>query len=105
MIARIWHGYTSLENATAYQNLLTSEIFPGIAAQHITGYKSIELLKRTLAQEVEFITIMWFSSMDAIIAFAGEDYEKAYVPDKAKVLLSHFDERSVHCHLKYALHY
>jgi hypothetical protein len=47
-------------------------------------------------QEVEFVTIMWFDSLDAVRAFAGDDYEVAVVPEKARAVLSHFDERSQH---------
>src|SRR5512134_1818378 len=96
MISRIWHGWTTVENADAYENLLKSEIFTGIADRHIPGYRGIHLLRRTLPSEVEFITLMWFDSLDAVRAFAGEDYEAAVVPPKARRLLSRFDERSAH---------
>jgi hypothetical protein len=39
---------------------------------------------------------MWFDSLDAVRAFAGEDYEVAVVPPKARQLLSQFDARSAH---------
>ena len=45
---------------------------------------------------MEFITIMWFDSWDAVKAFAGEDHEAAYVPASARQLLARFDERSQH---------
>jgi hypothetical protein len=54
------------------------------------------LFRRELGHEVEFITVMWFDSLDAVRAFAGEDYELAVVPPKACAVLSHFDERSQH---------
>jgi heme-degrading monooxygenase HmoA len=96
MISRIWHGYTAHTNADAYENLLKSEIFVGISNRRIRGYQGIQLLRRTVAEGVEFITIMWFDSLDAVREFAGNDYEKAVVPAAARVLLSHFDERSQH---------
>ncbi len=97
MISRIWHGWTSLENAEAYESLLKSEIFNGIENRQIVGYKGIHLFRRTTTgDEVEFITIMWFDSLEAIRAFAGEDYELAVVPPKARALLSRFDARSQH---------
>ncbi|MBX7220750.1 MAG: antibiotic biosynthesis monooxygenase [Blastocatellia bacterium] len=96
MITRIWHGWTTLENADAYQNLLETEIFPGIAAKNIPGYLGISLLRRTVGREVEFITLMWFASLEQIRAFAGESYETAVVPPTARQLLKRFDERSQH---------
>ena len=99
MIARIWHGYTNHENADAYEALLRHEIFEGIANRNIEGFKNIQLLRRNINDEVEFITIMWFDSIDAVKSFAGDDYEKAVVPDKAKRLLKRFDEISQHYEL------
>lgn len=100
MICRIWHGWTLPENADAYESLLKNEIFPGINNRQIEGYKGIELLRRNLGKEVEFITIMWFDSIEAIRAFAGADYETAVVPPKARSVLSRFDPESQHYEVK-----
>ncbi|HKN37149.1 MAG TPA: hypothetical protein VJX16_28230 [Terriglobales bacterium] len=94
MIARLWHGWTTPANAEAYEKLLRSEILPGI--HRIKGYQGACLLRRNAAKEVEFVTLTFFDSMDAVRAFAGEDYEAAVVPPHAHKLLSRFDERSVH---------
>jgi heme-degrading monooxygenase HmoA len=96
MICRIWHGYTIFENADVYENLLRDEIFTGIKNRNIKGYKGIQLLRRNIGQETEFITIMWFDSREAVKEFAGEDYEKAVVPEKAQKILSRFDKKSQH---------
>ena len=96
MISRIWHGWTSRKNADAYEELLRTEIFSGIAKRSIQGYRGIHLLRRDVDDGVEFVTIMWFDSLDAVRAFAGEDYEGAVVPAKARQLLSRFDSRSAH---------
>ena len=96
MIARIWHGYTTFENADAYENLLRSEIFSEIENKNIKGYKGIRLLRRSLKDEIEFITIMWFDSLDSVRSFAGENYETAYVPAKARAILKRFDDRYQH---------
>jgi heme-degrading monooxygenase HmoA len=95
-IIRIWHGWTTPDNADAYEALLKSEIFVGIKDRHIRGYRGIQLLRRKLQKEVEFVTIMRFDSLDAVRCFAGDDYEVAVVPPKARELLTHFDERSQH---------
>jgi len=96
MISRIWHGWTTPANADAYESLLQSEIFLGIQNRRIAGYRGIQLFRRNLNDEAEFITIMWFDGIDAVRAFAGEDYEAAVVPPKARKLLSRFDARSQH---------
>ena len=96
MIGRIWHGWTAPENADAYDALLQSEIFSGIQNRNIAGYRGINLFRRDLGSEVEFITIMWFDSLEDVRSFAGEDYEIAVVPPKARALLAHFDARSQH---------
>jgi heme-degrading monooxygenase HmoA len=96
MIGRIWHGWTTPENAEAYESLLRHEIFLGIQGRRIAGFREIQLLRRVLDTEVEFITVMWFDSIEAVREFAGEDHEAAVVPPKARALLSRFDERSQH---------
>lgn len=96
MISRIWHGWTKLENADAYERLLRSEIFEGIGARSIDGFLGIDLLRRQHPNEVEFITIMWFTSLEAVSTFAGADYEVAVVPPAARALLDRFDARSSH---------
>ena len=102
MISRIWHGWTTLDNADKYEMLLKEEIFVGIQDRHIRGFKSIQLLRRDIGDEVEFVTIMLFDSLDAVREFAGEDYETAVVPEKARALLSHFDQRSQHYEVRVA---
>jgi heme-degrading monooxygenase HmoA len=106
MIGRIWHGWTTQGNADAYERLLRDEIFPGIAAKGVTGYRQIQLLRRELpSDEVEFMTFMLFDSWDAVREFAGEDYELAYVPAKARAVLARFDARSQHYEIRESLTY
>ncbi|MFW9810742.1 MAG: antibiotic biosynthesis monooxygenase [Candidatus Thorarchaeota archaeon] len=96
MISRVWHGWTNRENADAYEELLCTEIFTNIANRSIEGYHGIHLLRRDVEDEVEFVTIMWFDSLDAVRGFAGDNYEVAVVPPKARQLLSRFDKKSAH---------
>src|SRR5260221_5522617 len=101
MIARVWHGWTSQANANPYEALLQQEIFPGIQERQIDGFQGIQLLRRELSNgEVEFVTIMWFDSLDAVRAFAGEDYEVAVVLPEARPLLARLDARSQHYDVK-----
>jgi heme-degrading monooxygenase HmoA len=94
MISRVWHGWTSPANADAYEELLRSEILPGI--DRIDGFLGAHVLRRDLGNEVEFVTITQFQSLDAVRAFAGDDYEVAVVLPDARRLLARFDERSAH---------
>ena len=96
MIARLWRGWTTHDNADAYEALLRTQIFPGIAQRGISGYHGIELLRRQAGDETEFVTIMSFDTMESVRAFAGADYETAVVPPAARALLRRFDERSAH---------
>jgi len=100
MVGRIWHGWTTPGKAEIYEALLKEEIFVGIQNRHIIGFKRIQLLRRDVGEEVEFVTIMFFDSLDAVREFAGEDYEAAVVPAKARAVLSHFDERSQHYEIR-----
>jgi hypothetical protein len=105
MIARIWHGWTTPDNADAYERLLKTEVFPAIAAKGVAGYRGIRLLRRPLDDEVEFITIMWFDSWNAVKRFAGDDHEHAVVPPKAREVLARFDERSQHYEVRETIDY
>ncbi len=100
MIVRIWHGWTTPENAAAYEALLEQEIFVGIQDRRIHGFEGIQLLRREDGDEIEFVTIMRFSSLAAVREFAGDDHEASVVPDKARAVLSHFDERSKHYEIR-----
>jgi heme-degrading monooxygenase HmoA len=106
VIGRIWHEWTIPQNAEKYEGLLKEDIFSTIAEKKVPGYKGIQLFRRPLdGEEVEFVTIMWFDSWDAVRQFAGEDYERAYVPPAAREVLARFDERSQHYEIKESLEY
>jgi heme-degrading monooxygenase HmoA len=98
MIARLWHGWTTRHDADAYEALLRSKILPGI--RRVPGYRGAHLLRRDAeAGEVEFVTITWFDSLDAVRTFAGPDYTTAVIPPEARSLLSRYDRTSVHYEL------
>lgn len=100
MIKRMWHGWTTPENADRYLQILTSEVIPGIEAKAIPGYLGIEVLRRALKDEVEFVTIMSFRSLEDIIAFQGPDYQKCYVPEAAQRELKRWEETAQHYDLQ-----
>jgi antibiotic biosynthesis monooxygenase (ABM) superfamily enzyme len=103
MIARIWHGYTTRENSSVYEIMLKEEIITGIKRRKIKGFIDIDLLVRKLADEVEFVTIMRFDSLDSIKEFAGNDHEMAVIYPDAKPLLLRYDERSQHYEIRHSL--
>jgi antibiotic biosynthesis monooxygenase (ABM) superfamily enzyme len=105
VIARIWHGWTTPANADVYERLLREEVLPSISAKGVHGYRGIQILRRPGSNEVEFVTIMQFDSIDAVKQFAGDDYERAYVPARAREVLSRFDERSQHYEIRERLDY
>ncbi len=101
MICRIWRGWTTPENADIYQEILTGEVMPAIAARNIEGYRRHQCMRRDIkgddgSSEVEFTTIMWFDSIDVVRKFVGDDYEVAHVPAKPRSVLKRFDARSKH---------
>lgn len=98
MICRIWHGWTTEADADAYERLLRSEIFAGILQREISGFQAIDLLRRPVPEGTEFVTMMWFDSIEAVQRFAGPDYETAVVPPAARKLLARFDSQSAHYH-------
>ena len=94
MIARMWHGWTTPENADAYETLLRSKILPGI--RKAAGCQGIRLFRRGRGHEVEFVTVLFFESLEAVKAWAGPNYDDAVIPAEAKALLKRARERSRH---------
>ena len=96
MICRLWRGWTTPEEADAYENIVRSEVIPEIEARRIPGFRHIDLMRRDLGGETEFQTLMWFDDLDAIKAFMGEDYTLSHVPPEARAVLNSFDDRASH---------
>jgi antibiotic biosynthesis monooxygenase (ABM) superfamily enzyme len=94
MISRVWHGWTKREDADTYERMLRTTILPGI--HRVPGYGGADLLRREAGDEVEFVTITRFDSMDAVRAFAGADYQTAVIHPEALGLLTHYDAHSAH---------
>jgi heme-degrading monooxygenase HmoA len=90
----VWHGYAKPEHADAYEALLKPELLPGVSK--VKGYKGSYLLRRAAGDEVEFITVMLWESVDAIRAVAGADYETAMIPEERRQYLSRYDAKAAH---------
>ena len=95
-ICRQWRGWTTAENAESYERIVREKVIPGIEARRIPGFRHIDLMRRDAGDEVEFQTLMWFDSLDAIKAFVGDDYAVSHVPEAARAVLKRFEERAVH---------
>jgi len=98
MIARIWHGYTKPEHADAYEAKLKPELLPGMS--RIPGYRGGIVLRRPLGDEIEFITIMVWESMEALRAVAGEHFAAAIIPEDRLRYLSRYDKESAHFEIR-----
>ena len=96
MIKRIWHGWTTRENADKYFSVLTSEVIPSIERKNISGFRGIEVLRKDSGEEIEFITIMTFDTLQNVIDFQGEDYTHCYVPEVAQAVLKRWDQHCSH---------
>jgi len=96
MICRLWRGWTTPENADAYERIVRTEVIPAIEARRIPGFHHVDLMKRDIGGEIEFRTLMWFDSIDAIKNFMGEDYTVSHVPIEARAVLKTFDDRAAH---------
>jgi len=95
MIARVWHGYTTPDNAEIYENMLKPELLPGVSKKQ--GYRGSYLLRRDVGPEVEFITILLWDSLDNLRAAAGhDDYEAAIIPEERRRYLTRFDAKAAH---------
>jgi len=94
MIARVWRGVTTRENAAAYESMLKPELLPGLS--RVPGFITSYLLRRDIADGVEFITIILFDSLENLKQFAGPNYEQSIVPEDRRPLLKHHDKVAQH---------
>src|SRR5258707_14462788 len=96
MICRLWRGWATADNADAYERIVRGQVIPDIEARRIPGFRSIDLVRRERDHDVEFMTLMWFDTLDCVKGFMGEDYEAAHVPAQAQAVLADFYRRSAH---------
>lgn len=101
-ISRIWHGWTTLQLADELESVLTKNAIPGFEKNKPNGYRGIQVLRRTIGNEVEFTTIMWFDSIESVKNFAGNDYEKSHIDENVAPLLLRYDLTATHMEIKYS---
>ena len=99
-IIRTWKGWTSLENAPIYENMLINEVFPEVKRKGVEGLEKVSISTMEKNDEMEFFLVLQFDSLDSVRMFAGEKFEQAYIPDNAKSVLSRYDETAQHFTLK-----
>jgi hypothetical protein len=100
MVCRVWRGWTTLAHAQSYDDYLQKELFPRLDRElQSHGYRGYQLLRLVRDQEVEFMTMLWFESIENVRAFAGESYEQPVISEKARSLLTHFADRTDHYQL------
>jgi heme-degrading monooxygenase HmoA len=101
-IGRVWHGWTRPEDADTYDALVTGEVLPGM--EELDGFLGAQMMRRDGPEEVEFLVITEWESIEAIEGFAGADYGKTTNPYDAEQLLSRFDDGPVHLDRRYHAH-
>jgi hypothetical protein len=94
LIARHWRGWTLVDNADAYEQLLRETVLPGLQA--IAGYNGGYVLRKDGTQEAEFVVINFFESLEAVKKFAGNDYTAAVFEPEAKTLLTRIEPDAMH---------
>jgi len=97
MICRVWRGWTTADNAQAYDDYLQRELFPHLEHElRARGFRGYQLLRMERGEEVEFMTLLYFESLEQVRPFAGESYEAPVISAKAHSLLSRCEERADH---------
>ena len=99
-IIRTWKGWTTLENASVYEDLLINEVFPAVKRKGVVGLEKVSISTMKKTDEVEFFLVLQFDSLEAVKSFAGDNYEKAYIPENAKRVLLRYDNTAQHFELK-----
>ena len=98
MIARMWRGWTSADDADAYVAYVEQT---GIKEYRATpGNRGAWILRRVQDDRAEFLTLSFWDSLDAIREFAGEDVEQAvFYPDDDRYLVDR-ELRVAHYHIQ-----
>ncbi len=99
-IIRTWKGWTTIENATVYEDMLINEVFPTVKKNGVDGLEKVSISTKKVNDEMEFFLVLQFDSLKSVKKFAGENYEMAYIPDNAKRVLKRYNKKAEHYKLK-----
>jgi len=94
MIVRAWRGYGAASEGEAYPRYLLQSVRPKL--EQLPGFQGLYLLRRQGMEEIEFLVLTLWESMEAIRAFAGDQPELAVVEPEARAALVRFDSTVVH---------
>jgi hypothetical protein len=94
MIARYWRGWTKPQDVEAYEALLKGKVLPGLKT--IEGYRGGYVLRSDNGDEIEFVVVNFFDSLEAVCRFAGEDYCAPVFEPEARLLLSRIEPIAKH---------
>jgi heme-degrading monooxygenase HmoA len=94
VIARLWRGSTKREDAEAYRRFLADDLVPSL--DEIEGFRGAYVLTQDAGDEIDFVTLTLFDSLDAVRAFAGSEPNRPVIEPEAKRLLSRIGERVEH---------
>ena len=94
MIARHWRGWTEVRNADAYESLLKTKVLPELA--RVAGYRGGYVLRCDGTEDVEFVVVNLFDSVEAVQLFAGADYCVPVFEPEARRLLSRVEPIARH---------
>ena len=99
-ILRVWKGWTTIENAPIYENMLINEVFPEVKKKGVTGLEKVSISTKHRTDEVEFFLVLQFDCLDSVKIFAGENYETSYIPENAKRVLLRYETTAQHYKLQ-----
>jgi hypothetical protein len=94
VIARHWRGWTAPQDADAYETLLKDTVLPGLRT--IEGYRGGYIFRRDGPEEVEFVVVNFFISLESVTQFAGSDYIIPVFEPEAKKLLRRVESVATH---------
>jgi len=94
VITRMWRGWARFDQADRYERHYHSEVMATL--RQVPGFRGARLLRRSIGEETEFVSLTFFDDLDAIRGFAGPDYETAVIAGEARKVLVRFDERVCH---------
>jgi len=99
-IIRTWKGWTTIENAPIYEDMLINEVFPEVKKKGVTGLEKVSISTKHHENEIEFFLVLQFDNLKSVKKFAGENYEIAYIPENAKRVLSRYEQTAQHYELR-----
>ncbi len=87
MIARVWRGITSIDNADQYLEYLNQVVLPGYRA--VEGNRGVFVFREVQGELVFFLLLSIWASYDALLKFTSSPLEAARpTPGEQKFLIA-----------------